>query len=76
MGHIKALLLWSEEVMDEVYPSLSETDREFLSQHQDEFDPALGEWFRQGFTVEEGAKEMYAMLRALQQEHQSTARPA
>lgn len=69
MGFMKALVLWSEEVMDEVYPSLSEADRAFLSRHQEELDAVMGDCFRKGLTVEEGAKEVYVALRDLQYDH-------
>lgn len=66
MGRIKQLILWSEEVMDEVYPHLSEADREFIANHQDEIDAVLNEFFIAEYSVEDGVKEVLATLRDLQ----------
>lgn len=69
MARIKELVLWSEEVMDEVYPHLSEKDREFIVEHQNEIDEVFTEFFVAGYTPEEGAKEVLATLRDLQYDH-------
>lgn len=74
MGRIKQLVLWSEEVMDEVYPHLSETDRELLVQHREAFDVLMNAWFCQAMSVEDAAKEILATVRDLQYDEYWNAR--
>lgn len=68
MGRIKQLILWSEEVMDEVYPHLSEVDREFVVMYQEQLDAAMNTWFIKGLSVEDGAKVVLTLIRDLQYE--------
>lgn len=63
MGRIKAMILWKEEVLDEIYSHLSEVDREFLPEmYVQELESTLEDWFRDGLTVEQAATKVLQTL--------------
>lgn len=66
MGRIGQLILFTEEVMDEVYPHLSEADREFVAEFRNELDDAITEFYIGEYTVEEAAQAVLAQVRGMQ----------
>lgn len=66
MGRIGQLILFTEEVMDEVYPHLSEADREFAAEFRNELDDAITEFYIAEYTVEEAAQAVLAQVRGMQ----------
>lgn len=74
MGRIGQLILFTEEVMDELYPRLSTADREIVAEVQDEIDTIIADNFLDGRTVEDTAKDVLATVRNLQYDRHWNAR--